>query len=84
VGKINTKKLKQLINNTIIPGSGIGVVYLLSFGFSWWTIPISFLMGFVISLAITKPNQLEIAAPKDKLQLKQASFPLEVENNYYG
>jgi len=80
VGQINTKKLKQLTNNTIIPGMGIGVVCLLSFGLLWWTIPISFLMGFLISLVISKPNKLEIAAPKNKLQLNQA--PLEIEKLY--
>lgn len=66
---LNWGKLNQLLKNAAIPATGSGIIFLLGFGFSWWTIPVAGLLGMAASLVISRPKTLALPPEKKKFAI---------------
>ena len=64
---LNWSKLATLASNGVIPSSGLAIVFWMAFGFMWWTIPLSFLIGMASSLVTTKPKSMMLQEDKKEM-----------------
>lgn len=77
---VNWAKFIQLSKNGALPMGGAAFVFWLAFGFGWWILPLSILIGAGSSLIATTPNNLML--PEDNrysnLALKEAELDKEL------
>lgn len=76
------QKLKQLAKNATPITLGVGVVFFVAFGFAWWLLPLSILIGSATSFVTTTPGQkaLEGVQHEKMLALKDAELDRQLES----
>lgn len=66
---VNWGKLSKLFLNSVPVATGSGIIFWLIFGFGWWILPISFVLGGASSLIMTRPKKLMLSSKDEKAQL---------------